>query len=128
MNFDEPLAQIYNDDQFKLMYLSLTNTPNSSKDWGFVDRHEHSLIEISGGRRRSTDLESTTVRTVSKQTLAKPLFAGLSKELKAICRKGVTLNGTPYPKILYDPSATKHRWWLNLDSKAIEAKPHSLSG
>ena len=52
MKFDEPLAQIYNDDEFKLMYLSLTNTPNSSTDWGFVDRQEDSLIEISGGRRR----------------------------------------------------------------------------
>ena len=52
MKFDEPLAQIYNDDEFKLIYLSLTNTPNSSTDWGFVDRQEDSLIEISGGRRR----------------------------------------------------------------------------
>jgi hypothetical protein len=54
---------------------------------------------------------------------AKPLFTHLSKALRGMCWKGVNLAGHPYPDILFHPSAVTLRWWLNLDTKAIEATP-----
>jgi hypothetical protein len=128
----EAAAKLYLDGQFREMWISMSELPRSSDDWGFTDRSQNELIVIERGRESVSVVEMSKLLEFTIPSKMRPVFQSLSKKIKVVCSHAGMhgSQGSLYPKMRCDPRLSdrelkeyidgpvKDRWYM-ISSEAL---------